>query len=131
MLNPAGSWVVDQLFASSEYATVLSPSATITIALGWNVLEPSSCNPSAILDQFPPPNVGNTSAVQFSPSILTAPFVPAPTARNFPDCAMPAKSNSATDPVALLIDISVTVISFAGLAPPTSVPAIVNVSNLV
>ena len=84
MLNPAGSWVVDQVSASSEYATVLSPSATTTTALGWNVLDPSSCKPSAILDQFPPPKLGRTSGVQVSPSILTAPLVPAPIAKNLP-----------------------------------------------
>ena len=103
-----------------------TPSAISTTALGWNVLDPSSCRPSAILAQFPLLSVGRTSPVQVSPSMLTAPLVPVPTARNLPACAVPAKSYSTIAPVTLFTAVTVIVMSLAVVAPPTLVPAIVS-----
>ena len=130
-LNAPGRVVSDQVSASSAYPIVVDPSATIITVLCLNVDDPSSVSPLAILLQFPAASVGRTSVVQVLPSILTAPLVPPPTARNFPDCAVPAKSNSTIAPVALLTAITVIVISFAVVAPPTLVPAIVSVSSRV
>ena len=43
---------------------------------------------------------------------------------------MPVKSKSTMAPVTLLTDVIVIVISLSVVAPPTSVPTIVNVSSL-
>ena len=78
--------------ASELYAMLLEPSATKTMPLGLNVDEPSSSSPFAMPVQLPPPGEGRVSAIQLSPSMLTAPVVPEPNARNLPVCPIPSKS---------------------------------------
>ena len=100
--------------------------------LGLNVVDPSSINPLVMFVHAVAFVASVTLVSKFVPSALDSAAVPASgSAINEPLRPIPAKSKSTAAPVVEFTVLKVTVISLVGVAPPTLVPTIVNVSSLV
>ena len=103
---------------------------TITVELVLSVDDPSFNTPVQSLTDPVGAVPGNVAEVQFAPksTLLRTSADALATSRNAPESPKPSESTTVIAPVVLFILVTVSVKSFAGVAPPKLVPAITIVS---